>query len=186
MTTMRPIAQALAADEKTTRTYVRLLELLHLVVSIPAWTPGPAARAVRTPRLFVEDAGLLTHLLDADAERIAGDDTVTGRAYESWVAMELARLLPHTSVAPTMHHWRARGGDEVDIVLEDRRGRIVAIEIKAGATVARNDLRPMNKLRGLVAERFVAGLVLCTARQTTPLGSRLWALPIEALWAASS
>lgn len=182
MTAMRPIAQALAVDEKTTRTYVRLLELLHLVVSVPAWTPGSVARAVRAPRVFIEDSGLLTHLLDADAERVFSDDTITGRAYESWVAMELARLLPHTDVAPTMRHWRSHHGDEVDIVLEDRRGRVVAIEIKAGATVGRNDLRAINKLRALAAERFVAGLVLCTTRQTTPLGSHLWAVPIEALW----
>ena len=63
------------------RAYVRLLELLHLVVSVPAWSAGFAARAVRTPRLFVEDSpGLLTHLLDADATRIAqDDDALSGR-----------------------------------------------------------------------------------------------------------
>ena len=54
---MRPIAQALAADEKTVRAYVRLLELLHLLVRVPAWAPGFAARAVRAPRLFIEDSG---------------------------------------------------------------------------------------------------------------------------------
>jgi len=40
----------------------------------------------------------------------------------------------------------------------------------------------MNKLRELAGDRFVAGLVLCTARQTLPLGRQLWATPIEALW----
>lgn len=183
MIAMRPIAQALAVDEKTTRTYVRLLELLHLVVSIPAWTAGVAARAVRTPRIFVEDSGLLAHLLDADPDRLAGDDSITGRAYESWVAMELARLLPHTEVAPTMRHWRSHHGDEVDILLEDRRGRLVAIEIKAGATVGRSAIRAIDKLRSLAGERFAAGLVLCTTRQTVPLGRQIWAVPIEALWA---
>jgi uncharacterized protein len=179
---LRPIAQALAVDEKTVRTYVRLLELLHLIVSVPAWTTGVAARAVRAPRLFIEDAGLLTHLLDADATRIAGDDAMSGRVYESFVAMELARLLPHTETAPSMRHWRSRHGDEVDIVLEDRTGRVIAIEIKAGATIRRGDLRGMHRFRTLAKEMFVAGLVLCTTRQTTPLGERVWATPIDALW----
>jgi len=179
---LRPIAQALAVDEKTIRSYVRLLELLHLVVSVPAWTPGAAGRAVRSPRIFIEDAGLLTHLLDADEARIASDDTITGRAYESWVAMELARLLPHTQTAPTMRHWRTPHGDEVDILLENRRGQLIAIEIKAGATVGRNDLRSIRKLRTLVGDRLLAGLVLCTTRQTSPLGDRIWTVPIEALW----
>jgi uncharacterized protein len=179
---VRPIAQALAADEKTVRVYVRLLELLHLVVSVPAWTPGFAARAIRTPRVFVEDSGLLAHLLNADATRIAQDDALSGRAYESFVTMELERLLPHTETIPTMRHWRGPYGEEVDIVLEDRAGRMVGIEVKAGATVRRGDLRGLNKLRSLAGERFVSGLVLCTAGQTTPLGRDLWAVPIEALW----
>lgn len=180
---LRPIAQALSVDEKTIRSYVRLLELLHLVVSVPAWTPGAARRAVRAPRVFIEDSGLLTHLLDADAARITSDDTVTGRAYESWVAMELARLLPHTETAPTMRHWRTHHGDEVDIVLENRRGQLIAIEIKAGATISRTDIRAIKKLQDLAGDRFLAGLVLCTTRQTIPLGARVWATPIEALWA---
>lgn len=58
LVSLRPIAQALAADEKTVRAYVRLLELLHLIVSVPAWAPGLAGRAVHKPRLFIEDAGL--------------------------------------------------------------------------------------------------------------------------------
>jgi predicted AAA+ superfamily ATPase len=179
---MRPLAQSLSADEKTVRGYVRLLELLHLIVNVPAWTPGFASRAVRTPRLFVEDTGLMLHLLDADANRIASDDALSGRACESFVATELARLLPHTETMPTLRHWRGPHGEEVDIVLEDRAGRIVAIEIKAGATVRRGDLRGLATLKNLVGGRFLAGIVLCTARQTTPLARNLWAVPIEALW----
>lgn len=179
---MRPIAQALAADEKTVSAYVRLLELLHLVVSVPAWSAGFAARAVRTPRLFVEDAGLLTHLLDANATRIAQDNVLSGRVYESFVAMELARLLPHTATAPKLRHWRGPYGEEVDIVLEDRSGRVIGVEIKSGATVRRSDLRGLNKFRELAGNNFLAGLVFCTARQTIPLASRIWATPIEALW----
>lgn len=163
-------------------TYVRLLELLHLVVSVPAWAPGLAARAVRAPRLFVEDSGLLIHLLGADAARIASDDMLSGRAHASFVAMELARLLPHTPTAPAMRHWRGPHGEEVDVVLEDRAGQTVAIEIKAGSTVRRGDLRGLHKFRELAGERLVAGLVLCTTRQTVPLASGIWAVPIEALW----
>jgi hypothetical protein len=168
--------------QKTVRAYVRLLELLHLVVSVPAWTPGIAARAVRSPRLFIEDCGLLAHLLGAEEERIALDPAIAGRMYETFVTMELARLLPYTATRPSMMHWRDSHGREVDLLLEDRRGGLIAIEIKAGATTSRSDLRGIAALRALAGERLLASLVLCTVARTTPLGRDAWALPIEALW----
>ena len=67
-------------------------------------------------------------------------------------------------------------------MLEDRAGRVVAIEIKSGATIRRGDLRGLGRFRDLAGDRFIAGLVLCTTRQTTPLGRQIWAVPIEALW----
>lgn len=142
----------------------------------------PRPLQLDAPARLIEDTGLLMHLLDADARRVLTDDALSGRAYESFVAMELARLLPHTETMPTMRHWRGPHGEEVDVVLEDRSGRIVGIEIKAGATVRRGDLRGLNRLRMLAGERFLAGLVLCTARQTIPLSRDIWATPIEALW----
>jgi len=60
----------------------------------------------------------------------------------------------------------------------------VGIEIKAAATVGQSDLRGLTKLREAAGERFETGLVLCTVRQTIPLGGRIWAVPIEALWHA--
>jgi hypothetical protein len=56
------------------------------------------------------------------------------------------------------------------------------VEIKSGATIKKEHLRGMNKLRELAGEHFVSGLVFCTARQTTPLARDVWAVPIEALW----
>lgn len=168
---MRPIAQVLAVDEKTIRTYVRLLELLHLVVSVPAWTPGIAARAVRAPRIFIEDTALLAHLLDVETTRIGSDAAVTGRTYETFVAMELARLLPHTGIAPAMRHWRGPHGEEVDIVLEQRGGRVIAIEVKAGATVGREDIRGS---RGFARSPAIDSLrASCCARHARP---RRWAI----------
>jgi hypothetical protein len=42
---------------------------------------GERVLGAGAPAIFVEDAALLAHLLDADAARIAGDPAVTGRAY---------------------------------------------------------------------------------------------------------
>jgi predicted AAA+ superfamily ATPase len=69
------------------------------------------------------------------------------------------------------------------LVLESRAGDIVAIEVKAAASVGRKDLRAMERLRDSRGERFKAGVVIYTGAQTIPLGRRLWAVPVCGLWA---
>ena len=45
-----------------------------------------------------------------------------------------------------------------DQVIEDRRGHIIEIEVKASATVRANDLRGLRQLQAAVGDKFVEGL----------------------------
>ncbi len=60
-------------------------------------------------------------------------------------------------------------------------GRIERVPLRP-FTQAEIERRPVPGWLDTLWQGFVAGLVLCTARQTIPLGRRLWAVPIEALW----
>lgn len=54
-------------------------------------------------------------------------------------------------------HYRTKDQDEVDVVIEDRRGRIIGIEVKASATVRAQDFRGLRQLQEAVGDRFVRG-----------------------------
>jgi predicted AAA+ superfamily ATPase len=70
--------------------------------------------------------------------------------------------------------------------LEAADGRVVGIEVKAGATVRSEDLAGLRHLADRLGARFVAGYVLYTGQQTLPFGDRLRALPLDALWRTTS
>jgi hypothetical protein len=74
-------------------------------------------------------------------------------------------------------------GQEVDVVMENRRRELVGVEIKAAATVADADFRGLRSFAALVGKRMRAGVMLYASRETPPFGDRMWAAPIEALWA---
>jgi hypothetical protein len=120
---------------------------------------------------------LLAHLLGADNERIASDDQVTGKVLENFVVMEVVKHAEWATASATAYHYRQRD-EEIDLILESRSGDVAAIEVKAAATVNRNDLKAIEKLRDACGKRFKAGVVVCTTGQTTPLGDRIWALPL--------
>jgi uncharacterized protein len=78
------------------------------------------------------------------------------------------------------------GRHEIDVILESADGRIVGTEIKATASAGSNDARHLAWLRDQLGPRFAAGVVLTSGRAVYPLGERLTAVPIAALWAPES
>jgi uncharacterized protein len=89
---------------------------------------------VHRPKVNIVDSGLLAHPLGAGAERIRTDDQVPGRVLENFVAMEIVKLAQSANTDTRPYHYRD-GRDEIDIVLGPRSGYLVAIEVKASATL---------------------------------------------------
>ena len=104
-----------------------------------------------------------------------------GKLYESFVAGEISKQLTWAEHQANPYHYR-RERNEVDLVLESPDGAIVAIEAKASASFGTSDRRSLVQLRDALGERFRTGVILHTGAETVPIGERLWALPVSALW----
>ena len=66
--------------------------------------------------------------------------------------------------------------------IETPDGRVVAVGVKAGATVRTEDLAGLRNLAGHLRDKFVAGYVMYTGQQTLSFGGRIKAIPVDALW----
>jgi hypothetical protein len=183
------VPAALSAESGIPRTtlsrYLELLTAIFLIKQIPAWSAGQTGRAVGTPKLAFVDVGIAAHLLGQDVARLAEPDGAAGPMVENFVLMELARQLTWCSERARLYHYRTKDQVEVDAVLETPDGRVVAVEVKAGATVRSEDLAGLRHLAQRLGPRFVAGYVLYTGQQTLPFGDRIRALPIDVLWRAA-
>ena len=100
---------------------------------------------------------------------------------ESFVAMEIARHVDWAETAAAQYHYRDRR-EEIDVVLEAASGDLVAVEVKASATVRPSDWRPIRRLRDARGSAFRAGLILYAGAETVALSDRIWAVPISGLW----
>ena len=162
--------------------YLELLSTVFLIKSIPAWATGHTSRAIGTPKLAFVDTGIACHLIGQDATRLDEPDGAAGPILENFVVMELARQLTWAEERARLYHYRTKEKLEVDAVIETPDGRVIAVEVKAGATVRTEDLAGLRNLAGHLGDKFVAGYVLYTGQQTLSFGNRIKAVPMDALW----
>lgn len=179
------LARDAGLSRETTSNYLTLLEALHLVVLIPAWSTSATTRARRHPKVAVVDTGLAADLTGAGtaAFDITADGHAAGALFETLVVTEIHKQATWSEAAVDLAHFRDRNGPEIDLIIEERRtGLVAGIEAKLTATPTARHARHLAFLRDRLGDRFTVGLVVHAGRQTLPLGDRLWAVPISTLW----
>ncbi len=109
-----------------------------------------------------------------DRDRSPGRFLLTGSAN--------VLMLPQISDFVSIYHFRTISGREVDFVLEDEAGRLVAIEVKAAHRAGKKDFSGILSFAETVPDRFVRGMVLYTGSEAVSFGPNLSALQVHALW----
>jgi len=164
--------------------YFALLETTFLVELLRAWSGNLGQRLIHSPKVYLNDTGLLAHLLGLTVERLAGDAGLIGGVLEDFVLMELRKQSAWSRTHPRLYYWRTASGQKVDIVLEDSAGRLVGVEVKASATLGASDVRGLEALSRAVGTRWIRGIVLYTGVEVAPFARNLHGIPLPFLWLA--
>ena len=170
----------IGVDRKTAERYLNLLEQLFIVERLPAWSRSGLQRLVKAPKLHFVDSGLAAALRGVSAAQIVADRTYFGPLLETAVLSELRKQAGWYDGHLRFSHYRDKDGVEVDVVIENERGQLVGVEVKASATVTAADFAGLRRLqRG--AREFVVGYVMYDGARVLPFGDGMYAMPISAL-----
>ena len=121
------VAGSLGIDGKTARRYLDLLEELYLVRSLPPWTRNAGKRLVKSAKVYWRDSGILHALAGLPTlEKLLGHP-LCGASWEGYCLEQILNYLPKGATAS---HYRTQAGAEVDLVIEQANGEIIAVEIK--------------------------------------------------------
>jgi predicted AAA+ superfamily ATPase len=93
-------------------------------------------------------------------DRLKAEGNLAGGVLENFVLMELRKLSTWSTIQPELFYWRTASGQEVDVVLEDRAGRVTGVEVKAAPTFSGNDVRGLQALASTAGKHWVRGVVL--------------------------
>ena len=168
----------------TLNRYLSLLETVFLIRRLPAWSPNVGKRLVKSPKLHFVDTGLAAHLLGVDERGLMASPQALGPLLETFVVNELEKDLGWAGTQARLFHFRSAERREVDVVIEDRSGRVVGVEVRASATPTQSDFDGLRALQSLLGRRFVRGVVLHLGDARLPFGDGLEAAPLSSLWTA--
>lgn len=176
------VSRSIGFPQMTLKRYMTLLEATFLIETVPAWSGSIKNRLIKAPKLFIGDTGLLSYLLDLNLERLRVNPTLAGTLAENFVVGELNKQTGWSAMRIKIFHFRTSNDREVDIVLENRTGELVGVEVKASSTVNPGDFKGLQLLADSLPNKFKRGIVLYTGNQFLAFGANLFAVPIQALW----
>ncbi len=182
----KTLFDAAGINRKTAEGYEAILCRLFVTHAVPAWSTNRLRRLVRPPKRFVIDAGLMAAAARIGRADVMRDGGLMGRLIETFVHAQLAPELAARHPSVRLYHLRTDSGGrhEVDFILDLGGNRIIAIEVKSAAGPTAADARHLAWLRDQLRDDFIEGVLLHTGNHVYPLGDRLRAIPIRALWQA--
>lgn len=166
----------------TMQRYFALLKMVFLILDVPGWYTNREKRLVKSPKVFLNDTGLLCHLLGLDRDALKSNKTLGGHVFENFICMELIKQMGWSDVNAELHHFRTHTGQEVDFVLEGPEGKIVGIEVKYKKSCNLSDLNGLKKLKELSGEKFYKGIILYQGNKPIFMDKDIVALPAASLW----
>jgi predicted AAA+ superfamily ATPase len=155
----------------TTQPYRDTLERLFVIDPVPAWVPtrNPISRLTGPPKHHLADPALAANLLGADVGALLSaavvgpplvrDGTLLGALFESLVTLSV-RVFAQLARA-RVRHMRTKNGDhEVDLIVERRDGRVLAIEVKLVAVPDDHDVNHLHWLSDQIGDDLVDSIVV--------------------------
>jgi predicted AAA+ superfamily ATPase len=168
------IARAFGIGESSVRRYLDLLTDALVLRQLPPWYANLSKRQVRSPKVFVEDSGLLHALLGIESsEDLAGHPKV-GASWEGFLVKEVIERL--NARAEECFFWATHTGAEVDLVIMSGRRRL-GFEVKR-TTAPRLTRSMVGAIEDLELERLD---VIHAGEATFPLSPKVRAVAARAL-----
>ncbi len=165
----------------TAERWLGILKATFQWFEVPAFSGNTVKRVGSKAKGFIADTGLACWSLAISTPNAVPSHPAWGALFETAVFAEIRKATSLLSPRPIVHHWRSKGGAEVDLLLE-RDGTFFPIEVKAASRPSRGDTSGITAFRKTYPGLRVAkGLVVAPCERLLPLSENDFAMPWDAV-----
>lgn len=169
------LAAPLGVSVPTITQWLGVLETTAQILIVPPFYENLGKRLIKSPKVYLADAGLACHLLGIDSAAELAKSPFLGALFEGFIAAEIVKAQANSGRRRELYHFRDEQGLEVDFLVPGRAGSVALVECKAGRTVAPSMAAPMQRLAEALKKKRPRGtgveltLVYQPARASTSI-----------------
>jgi predicted AAA+ superfamily ATPase len=167
------VAKDVGVSAKTIDHWIGVLHASNQIELLEPYFANVGKRLVKSPKLYLNDVGLLCFLLGLDGDAVARSASI-GPIWETFVFAELRKYLTARAPEARLSFYRDQAR-EVDFVIE-KGGALALAEAKWKEIPAQSDFQPLARIRDVLPSVRSPLIVLCRARHSFPVGDGMLAV----------
>ena len=173
------LANEVGVDIKTAQNWVSVIASSGLIKLIHTYQNNIIKRAIKTPKLFFMDTGLLCYLTGWSNPNVLKNGAMSGSIFETFVVSEILKSYGNAGRGTdSIYYYRDKDKKEIDLLIESGN-TIHPIEIKKSGTINKDWIKNFNVLEKIPGKKVGHGAVICLTENRLPINDNVDALPIE-------
>ncbi|MFH1966180.1 MAG: ATP-binding protein [Acidobacteriota bacterium] len=165
----------------TARKWLALLQTSAVVALIEPYYGNRTKRLIKSPKLFFLDTGLAAFLCGFRSKADLFASTLAGAFWESHVFGQIMRHIASQGASTPIHYWRTANGPEVDLVIEQAGGKVIAIECKLKEHPDSTDAAGLRALADAEKGRVKEKVLVCPTNAAYRLSDGTWVVNLSEL-----
>lgn len=163
----------------TIKSWISVLNTSGLIYLLYPYSNNITKRAIKTPKLYFYDTGLVCYLCRIMDYASARDGVMSGALMETYVVSEIVKSYIHNGRSPNMYFYRDKEGKEIDVILEENL-TLYPVEIKRTASPSLGDLKNFNILDLIKGNKKIGtGALVCLRPDLTPINRDVVSIPVS-------
>jgi predicted AAA+ superfamily ATPase len=175
------VSRDLGISQPTAERWLSLLVSSNIVYLLQPYFNNVTKRAVKRPKLYFLDTGLVAYLTKWNTADVLKTGAVAGAFFENFVVIEVLKSYWNAGIldAP-LYYYRDHDTREIDLLIYEG-GTLYPIEIKKHADPRKSDLAAFALIDNIAAVKRGSGGVVCMYDNLLSLGGEDKVIPIGML-----
>jgi predicted AAA+ superfamily ATPase len=164
------IAKDIGIAHAVCENWLSVLRASNLIYLLPPYHSNVTKRAIKTPKLFFLDTGLMAFLTKWHTPEQVETGSMSGAFLETFIFGEILKSFYNAGLDPKsyLYFYRDKDDNEIDFII-NRDGYLYPIEVKKKSNPDLSDIRAFRFAENNETYKRGSGAVICTNDTIVPL-----------------